>query len=147
MIKPENDNSPMPTPEASSEEAVRTEAADPTTSSIPPVKNLESEVAAALGGANAEPKNVGPNGPVDVAGILDTAEERHTEKLDWRDSLIDLLKLLDLGSGVAEREKFAVKLGYVGDKNDEATMDEWLHSALLKALAENAGKVPSKLLN
>ena len=77
MIKPENDNSPMPTPEASSEEAVRTEAADPTTSSIPPVKNLESEVAAAIGGTNAEPANVAPNGAVDVAGVLDELEERH----------------------------------------------------------------------
>ena len=147
MIKPENDNSPMPTSEASSDDAVRTKAADPTTSSIPPVKNLESEVAAALGGANAEPANVGPNGPVDVAGVLDELEERHGEKLDWRESLSDLLTLLNLDTGRAEHERLAVKLGYAGNTDDKATMDEWLHSALLKAIAENAGKVPSNLLD
>lgn len=147
MIKPENDNSPMPASEASLDKAIRNKAADPTTSSIPSVKNLDSEVAAALGGANAEPANVGPNGPIDVAGFLDAAEERHSEKLDWRDSLDDLLKLLNLGSGIAERQRFAVKLGYAGNTNDVATIDVWLHSALLKALAENAGKVPPKLLD
>lgn len=147
MISPKNDNSPVPTSEASSDGSARTEAAEPTISSIPRVKNLESEVAAALGGANAEPTNVGPNGPVDVAEVLDNAEQRHNEALDWRESLIDLLKVLNLGCSIAERERFAVKLGYAGNTNDKATMDGWLHSALLKALAENRGKVPSKLLD
>lgn len=146
MIMPENNNSPMPTSEASSDDGVRTEAADPTTSSIPPVNNLQSEVAAALGGANAEPTNVGPDGPVDVAGVLDELQESHSETLDWRGSLSDLLTLLNLDTGIAGRERLAVKLGYAGNTNDKATMDEWLHSALLKAIAENAGKVPSNLL-
>ncbi|UDF29701.1 UNVERIFIED_ORG: DUF3597 domain-containing protein [Roseateles sp. XES5] len=120
-------------------------AADPTTASVPVAPNLESEVAATLGGANAEPARVGPNGPVDVVGLLDDAADKNGAGLEWRDSIVDLLKILGLDASLEERRELAAELGYAGDKQDEATTDAWLHKALIQALAENDGNVPSRL--
>lgn len=122
-------------------------AADPTAASVPVTPNLESEVAATLGGANAEPARVGPNGPVDVVGLLDDAADKKGAGLEWRDSIVDLLKILGLDASLDERQELAAELGYAGDQQDEATMDAWLHKALIQALAENDGTVPSRLRN
>ena len=107
----------------------RPEAADPTTASVPAAANLESEVAATLGGANAEPARVGPNGPVDVVGLLDAAADRNGGGPEWRDSIVNLLKILGLDAGLEQRKALAGELGYAGDKEDEATMDACLIAA------------------
>lgn len=67
------------------------------------------------------------------------------QKLDWRNSIVDLMKALDLDSSLSARKELAGELNYTGDTNDSATMNIWLHKALMKKLAENGGKVPSEL--
>ena len=85
--------------------------------------------------------------PVDVAAILDAAVKASGQKLDWKHSIVDLMKALDLDSSLSARKELADELNYTGDKNDSATMNVWLHKALMKALAENGGKVPAELLD
>lgn len=67
------------------------------------------------------------------------------QKLNWRTSIVDLMKALDLDSSLAARKELAKELNYTGDTNDSATMNIWLHKALMKKLAENGGKVPAYL--
>ena len=85
--------------------------------------------------------------PVDVAPILDAAVKKTGQKLDWRKSIVDLMKALDLDSSLAARKELAGELHYTGDTNDSATMNVWLHKALMKKLSENGGKVPADLLD
>lgn len=108
---------------------------------------LENEVAATLAGANAEPAASSQAGPVDVAAIMDAAVKKNGQNLDWRRSIVDMMKALDLDSSLSARKELADELGFKGDKNDSATMNIWLHKALMKALAENGGKVPAELLD
>lgn len=84
---------------------------------------------------------------VDVAAIMDAAVKKSGQKLDWRHSIVDMMKALDLDSSLAARKELADELNYTGDKNDSAKMNVWLHKALMKALAENGGKVPAELLD
>lgn len=85
--------------------------------------------------------------PVDVAAIMDEAVKKNGQKLDWRHSIVDMMKALDLDSSLAARKELAQELQYTGDTNDSATMNVWLHKALMKALADNGGKVPAELLD
>ena len=92
-------------------------------------------------------KPAAASAPVDVAAIMDAAVKKNGQKLDWRRSIVDMMKALDLDSSLSARKELADELGYTGDKNDSATMNVWLHKALMKALAENGGKVPAELLD
>lgn len=103
---------------------------------------LESEVSAALGGANAEPPSLERQQQVDVAGILDKAAEQNGQQLDWRNSVEDLLRVLGADPSLNARAELADELGYPGEKSDLNEMDVWLRKALLYALSENGGKVP-----
>ncbi|MGN6772521.1 MAG: DUF3597 domain-containing protein, partial [Rhizobiaceae bacterium] len=69
------------------------------------------------------------------------------QKLNWRTSIVDMMKALDLDSSLSARKELANELGYTGDTNDSATMNIWLHKALMKKLSENGGKVPSDLMH
>lgn len=82
---------------------------------------------------------------MDVAAILDSLAAKNPEKLDWRHSIVDLLKLVDVDSSFAARKALATELKYTGDPNDSATMNVWLHKAVLQKLAENGGKIPPGL--
>jgi hypothetical protein len=86
-------------------------------------------------------------GSVDVASILDAAVKQNGQKLDWKRSIVDLLKALDLDSSLSARKELADELGYTGDTSDSATMNIWLHKAVIKKLSENGGKVPADLLH
>ncbi|MDZ7925958.1 MAG: DUF3597 domain-containing protein [Agrobacterium sp.] len=86
-------------------------------------------------------------GSVDVAAILDAAVKQNGQKLDWKHSIVDLLKALDLDSSLTARKELASELGYTGDSSDSATMNIWLHKAVIKKLSENGGKVPAELLH
>ncbi len=88
-----------------------------------------------------------PTGNVDVASILDAAVKKNGQKLDWKHSIVDLLKALDLDSSLTARKELASELGYTGDTSDSATMNIWLHKAVIKKLSENGGKVPADLLD
>ena len=62
------------------------------------------------------------------------------EKLDWRTSIVDLTKLLDLDSSLSARKELAQELHYSGDTNDLASMNVWLHKQVMRKLAENGGR-------
>jgi hypothetical protein len=83
--------------------------------------------------------------PVDVAAVLTDMAAKQPQKLDWRHSIVDLMKLLGLDSGLQARGELAQELGYTGDTGDSAAMNIWLHKQVMQKLAENGGKVPDEL--
>lgn len=86
-----------------------------------------------------------PSQAVDVAAILERAVVSKGQKLNWRTSIVDLMKALDLDSSLSARKELAQELSYTGDASDSATMNIWLHKALMQKLAENGGIVPDDL--
>lgn len=82
---------------------------------------------------------------VDVAPILDKAVAAKKEKLEWRTSIVDLMKALDIDSSLTARKELAKELNYAGDTNDSASMNIWLHKQVLTKLAANGGKLPDDL--
>jgi len=82
---------------------------------------------------------------VDVAAVLTDLASKNKEKLDWRHSIVDLMKLLNLDSSISARKELAKELNYTGDTNDSAKMNVWLHKQVMVKLAENGGKVPDSL--
>ena len=86
-----------------------------------------------------------PAQAVDVAAVLDKAVAAQKEKLEWRTSIVDLMKALNLDSSIAARKELAKELHYDGDMNDSASMNIWLHKQVIRKLAENGGKVPEDL--
>jgi Domain of unknown function (DUF3597) len=82
---------------------------------------------------------------VDVEAVLSGMAAKKGQKLDWRKSIVDLMKLLDLDSSLAARKELAKELHYTGDTNDSAKMNIWLHKQVMQKLAENGGKVPESL--
>jgi 3-oxoacyl-ACP reductase-like protein len=86
-----------------------------------------------------------PATQVDVADVLTKLAAKSKEKLDWRHSIVDLMKLLNLDSSLAARKELAGELHYTGDTNDSATMNIWLHKQVMQKLADNGGKFPDEL--
>jgi hypothetical protein len=86
-----------------------------------------------------------PAKTVDVAPILDKAVAAHKEKLEWRTSIVDLMKALDIDSSLSARKELAKELGYTGDTNDSASMNVWLHKQVMAKLAANGGKLPPEI--
>jgi len=85
--------------------------------------------------------------PVDVAALLAELAAKHPEKLDWKKSIVDLMKLVGMDSSLAQRKELAKELGYTGDVSDSAKLNVWLHKQVLVKLAENGGKLPDDLLD
>jgi hypothetical protein len=83
--------------------------------------------------------------PVDVQAVLTEMASKNSQQLNWQTSIVDLMKLLDLDSGLAARKELAGELGYTGSTDDSATMNIWLHKQVMQKLAENGGKVPDSL--
>lgn len=83
--------------------------------------------------------------PVDIEAVLDGLNAERDQKLNWRTSIVDLMKLVGLESSLSERKELADELGYTGDKSDSAAMNIWLHKQVLKKLQDNGGKVPADL--
>jgi hypothetical protein len=85
---------------------------------------------------------------VDVMGKLEGLAAANTQKLNWKVSIVDLLKLLGLDSSFAARKELAAELGCPADKmGDSAQMNMWLHKTVLQKLAENGGNIPKELLD
>jgi hypothetical protein len=105
--------------------------------------------------ASATPSSPGtPSSPaaappqaVDVTAILDDLAAKNPEKLEWRKSIVDLMKLVGVDSSLAARKELAAELHYSGDEKDSATMNIWLHKQVIIKIAENGGKVPKELLS
>ena len=104
--------------------------------------------APASGSASSAPASSAPAAPaqtVDVAPILDKAVAAKKEKLEWRTSIVDLMKALDIDSSLAARKELAKELGFTGDTNDSAKMNIWLHKQVMAKLAANGGKLPPEI--
>ena len=85
---------------------------------------------------------------VDVVANLTNLAAAHAEKLNWKTSIVDLLKLLGLDSSLALRKELATELGCPAEKmGDSAQMNMWLHKTVLQKLAANGGNIPADLLN
>ena len=82
---------------------------------------------------------------VDVAAVMDKLAEQSDEDLDWRKSIVDLMKLLNLDSSLNARKQLAQELQFAGNTKDSATMNIWLHKQVMLKLAENGGKIPAEL--
>ena len=96
-------------------------------------------------GAGSGTASAAPAGSVDVAAIVDKAAAAKHEKLEWRTSIVDLMKALDIDSSLAARKELAKELGYTGDTNDSASMNVWLHKQVMAKLAANGGKLPPEI--
>jgi hypothetical protein len=101
---------------------------------------------AGTGGSAPAPAGAATISKVDVEAVLTKLAEANKEKLDWRKSIVDLMKLLNLDSGLSARKELAKELNYTGDMNDSASMNIWLHKQVMQKLADNGGKVPGDLL-
>jgi Domain of unknown function (DUF3597) len=99
-------------------------------------------------GSSAAPggsPSAAPAQSVDVAAIVDQAVAAKKEKLEWRTSIVDLMKALDIDSSLSARKELAKELGYTGDANDSASMNVWLHKQVMAKLAANGGKLPPEI--
>lgn len=84
---------------------------------------------------------------VDVAELMEDLAEKSDVKLNWKTSIVDLMKLLDLDFSLTARKELAEELGYTGERDGSAEMNIWLHKAVLRELAKNGGKVPADMLD
>jgi len=85
---------------------------------------------------------------VDVEqSLTQIAQQKGNPDLNWRTSIVDLMKLLDIDSSLDNRKELARELGYTGELNGSAEMNIWLHKATMKQLAANGGKVPQGMLD
>lgn len=81
----------------------------------------------------------------EMTAVLDKLAAERSEKLDWRQSIVDLLKLVDVDSDLAARKRLAEELGYTGVLDGSATMNIWLHGEVMQKLSEHGGKLPNSL--
>jgi hypothetical protein len=119
------------------------EAAAATTSSQSASASTSSSAPAnaSTGGTTA----AAPGQSVDVEAVLTDLASKNPQRLNWRTSIVDLMKLLDLDSSITARKELAQELHYSGDMNDSASMNIWLHKQVMQKLADNGGKVPDDL--
>ncbi|NGM88682.1 DUF3597 domain-containing protein [Parapusillimonas sp. SGNA-6] len=106
-----------------------------------PLSGTEADMpggAAPMPTAQAQPS-------VDVEAILSDLQSKSHERLNWRTSIVDLMKLLGLDSSLGARKELAKELNYTGSMEDSAAMNMWLHKQVMRKLAENGGKLPEEL--
>jgi hypothetical protein len=84
---------------------------------------------------------------VDVIAHLEEIDANDGRNLNWRSSIVDLMKMLGMESSLQERKDLAMELGYTGELEGSAEMNIWLHKAVMRELAANGGKVPAELLD
>jgi 3-oxoacyl-ACP reductase-like protein len=125
--------------------AAVTGAASAAPVSAPPTAGAQPAASAAAAPSTAA--LAAPAKAVDVAAILDGLAAKNPEKLDWKKSIVDLMKLVGMDSSFKARKQLAQELNYTGDPNDSASMNVWLHKQVLIKISENGGKVPQELLD
>lgn len=94
--------------------------------------------------SNVQPP-VTPMPEVDVEAVVAKMQESSGQQLNWKTSIVDLLKVLGLDSSLETRKELAKELNYTGSTDDSAAMNVWLHKAVMEKLAVNGGKVPDVL--
>ncbi len=109
-----------------------------------PAQPAPSDSAAPATPAAAPPQEISA---VDVEAILNDLSAKSGQTLNWRTSIVDLMKLLGLDSSLAERKSLAQEFGYTGALDGSAEMNIWLHKQVMRELAANGGKVPAELLD
>jgi 3-oxoacyl-ACP reductase-like protein len=114
--------------------------AHPTAASPKPAAPQAPTSSAASASAPSTPAQA-----VDVEAVLQSMAAQQQQKLNWRTSIVDLMKLVGLDSSLQNRKELAQELGYKGDTSDSASMNIWLHKRVMQELAANGGKVPAEL--
>jgi hypothetical protein len=103
---------------------------------------------ASAGTAAPQPKPApSASEPVDVEAVLQRMAADNKQQLNWRTSIVDLMKLVGMDSSQENRKALARELGYTGDPGDSAAMNIWLHKRVMKELAAHGGKVPANMLD
>ena len=110
-----------------------------------PADAAPGATAGAAPASSASPVAAAPMATVDVEALLNDMAGKNAQTLNWRSSIVDLLKLLGLDSSLTERKSLATELGYTQDMSDSAAMNIWLHRQVMNKLAANGGKVPAEL--
>jgi hypothetical protein len=129
-------------PKANAGQPPSTPSAAPTTTAAAPSRP-----------APQTPSAPQPNAPaatmerVDIEQVLDGMASQNGQKLNWRTSIVDLMKLVGMDSTLEERRELADELGYTGDKGDTAKMNMWLHKEVMRRMEQNGGKVPANLMD
>ncbi|MBC7840760.1 MAG: DUF3597 domain-containing protein [Gemmatimonadaceae bacterium] len=106
-----------------------------------PIPPVTPPAAAASASATAAP--VIPL--LDVEAVLTFMASQHKGKLNWKESIVDLMTLLDMDNSLANRRELADELGFTGDKQDTATMNVWLIKEVMRQFAANGGHVPASM--
>jgi hypothetical protein len=120
-------------------------AASPATSSAAASSATAQNQPGAGANKASQPADASASQAVDVEAVMNGLASKHGEKLNWRTSIVDLMKLLKLDSSLASRKELAKELGYTGSTDDSASMNIWLHKQVMQKLAANGGKVPADL--
>jgi hypothetical protein len=107
----------------------------------------ENKANAATAPASAPTATAPAPTQVDIMAVLEDLSAKSTQRLDWKHSIVDLMKLVGMESSLAERKALATELGYTGDQSDTAKMNIWLHEQVMKKMSENGGKVPANMLD
>ena len=115
-----------------------------TAPAAPPSPNADPSSGSTVAASNVQPP-VAALPPVDVEAALTERQAGINTQLNWRSSIVDLLKLLDLDSSLDARKELAAELNYPGRTEDSAAMNIWLHKRVMEKLAENGGQVPADL--
>jgi hypothetical protein len=126
--------------------ATSTGAPANTPASPAPASPSAKPAASAAPAAPATPAAAPAASSVDLASVLDKLAAKNPEKLDWKHSIVDLMKLVGMDSSLSARKELAHDLHYTGDTSDSASMNMWLHEEVMRQLAANGAKVPQDLL-
>lgn len=118
----------------------KAQAAEPAPAAPNPIGSALDAATSAMAAAAAAPP-----ADVDVDAILSAEAAKAGQPLNWRTSIVDLMKLLGIDSSLDNRKELAQELGYTGALDGSADMNIWLHKAVMRELAANGGKVPADL--
>lgn len=113
-------------------------------------KNNDDVEASAEASAEITTEEAPATEPVDVEEIMAAKAADHPEDLDWKHSIVDLMKLCEMDSSFDNRKALAIELGYSEadiESKGSAEMNMWLHKQVIKKISENGGKVPADLLD
>ena len=124
-----------------------TSAARPSAPSTAPTTGRVPSAGSAPAAAPAKPAPAPTQPVVDVEAVLEKMAADSGQKLNWRTSIVDLMKLVGMDSSLENRKELARELGYTGDPGDSAAMNIWLHKRVMKELAAHGGKVPANMLD
>jgi hypothetical protein len=121
-------------------------AAQPRASSTSPTAGRTPSASSAPAAPQAKPAQAAAE-TVDVEAVLEQLAGKNSQKLNWRTSIVDLMKLVGMDPSLENRKELARELGYTGDPADSAAMNIWLHKRVMKELAAHGGKVPANMLD